>query len=337
MLGEGGLDHRGVYAFLSYTDNFYVSAESVYLVREYGDTVKTPKDGIDGGYDFVRRQKSEISRLAYGDGALEYKGSISLDGSIKDQYSMDEYDGMLRVVTSTSESSGRNYVYYNNLGDYSVYSADKMVVTDRLQESADLYVIDLDTLSVVGSVIGFAPQGERAESVRFDRESAYVCTAIVITFTDPVYFFDLSDPENITYTDTGEIDGYSTSLINMGNGFLLGIGTENGFDLKIEVYEERGSEVVSVDKCVLKDAEYPTDYKCYYVNREMGLVCLPADVYYGIDGSYSRYLVFCFDGYQLNLVINEDVGGGFMNLRRGFYDNGYFYVFSENGLQVVAY
>jgi uncharacterized secreted protein with C-terminal beta-propeller domain len=308
----------------------YVSENNLYITREY-----TKKNQYEDG-KISSEVTSDIAVLDYANGGLD-RQIITVGGSIKDQYSMDEYDGMLRVVTSTSESSGRNYVYYNNLGDYSVYSADKMVVTDRLQESADLYVIDLDTLEVIGSVIGFAPQGERAESVRFDRESAYVCTAIVITFTDPVYFFDLSDPENITYTDTGEIDGYSTSLINMGNGFLLGIGTENGFDLKIEVYEERGSEVVSVDKYVLKDAEYPTDYKCYYVNRDMGLVGLPADVYYGTDGSYSRYLVFYFDGYQLNLVINEDVGGSFMNLRRGFYDNGYFYVFSENGLQVVAY
>ena len=80
---------------------------------------------------------------------------------------------------------------------------------------------------------------------RFDGTDAYVCTAVQLT--DPVFFFDLSDMDNITYKETGTIEGFSTSLVNFGNGYLLGIGTGNVWgSLKIEIYEESATGVVSV-------------------------------------------------------------------------------------------
>ena len=90
---------------------------------------------------------------------------------------------------------------------------------------------------MVAKVERFAPKGETVRSVRFDGDYAYVCTAIQLT--DPVFFFDLSDLSNITYKDTGTISGFSTSLVDLGDGFLMGIGVGSlSTTLKVEIYVE---------------------------------------------------------------------------------------------------
>ena len=100
--------------------------------------------------------------------------------------------------------------------------------------NASLFVINLSDNSIRASVEGFAPEGEEVASVRFEGDKLYVCTAVIRLFSDPVFFFDLSDYENITYTDTGYIEGFSSSLINLGEGYLLGIGNEDSMTGKIE-------------------------------------------------------------------------------------------------------
>ena len=150
--------------------------------------------------------------------------------------------------------------------------------------------------------------GETVESVRFDGTNAYVCTAVVITFTDPVYFFDLSDMSNITYTDTGVIEGYSSSLVNFGDGFLLGIGygaTRN--TLKIEIYVENGDKVESFASYEREYCSFSEDYKSYFIDRERGLVGIliedSSNVYLT-----NRYILLAFDGYKLVEVLDEEMG-----------------------------
>ena len=92
--------------------------------------------------------------------------------------------------------------------------------------------------------------------------------------SDPVFFFDLSDVKNITYKETGTIEGYSSSLVNFGDGYLLGIGVVNWSDFKVEVYEEKEDNVKSVCAYELNSADYSLDYKAYYIDRENQLVGL---------------------------------------------------------------
>ena len=115
---------------------------------------------------------------------------------------MDEKDGILRVVTT---------VEYGSYSD--AYGHGWFVPA---YTSASLYCVSLEDFETVASVEKFAPEGEQVQSVRFDGDYAYVCTSV--NFSDPVFFFDLSDLSNITYTDTGEIEGFSSSLVDFENG-----------------------------------------------------------------------------------------------------------------------
>lgn len=288
-------------AFLSYASTVYVSQDNIFATRTYNDY--TNNHGIT---------MTEILGISYSEDKFNHLGSVSVPGSVKNQYSLDEYNGILRVVTSTSER------YVNSQ-------------LKRIR-NASLYCIDLCDWSIRAKVENFAPDGETAESVRFDQNYAYVCTAEIRTFRDPVYFFDLSDLNHITYKDTGTIDGYSTSLVNFGNGYLLGIGV-GAFDyiFKIEIYRETETGVESVCAYELVGTWYSTDYKSYYIDREHQIIGLGIEQdaeYYGYPTSdeESRYLLLHFNGSELSVIFNEPLVGE-NPIKRGVLIDNYFYLF----------
>ena len=301
-LNESDLAFEGAIACLSYSDTVYVSADKIFVTRSYTDYVKRTEDG-DKFVDLANL--TEITAIAYGDGRFQKFGSVKVEGSVKNQYSLDEYEDVLRVVTTTG---GTRYIadkyYLTDSGIYFGNSDGSPAIINPIATNAALYCIDLSDFEVVAEVRDFAPDGETVESVRFDGTNAYVCTAVVVTFSDPVYFFDLSDMKNITYTDTGDIEGYSSSLVNFGEGLLLGIGYgDNRSTLKIEVYAEDGDKVISLDSYEVESVIFSTDYKSYYIDRERGLVGLMFDEWR--IGYGCRYVLLGFDGYQLFEVVNQ--------------------------------
>lgn len=311
------LEVEGSTALLSYSEDLYVSADTIYATHSYTEKSEMALDGT-----YTQIAKTEIAGISYAGETLEILGTVLLDGTVKDQYSMDQFDGILRVVTTTSRQNRQEFVSGDFVG----------VNTAALEQNVNLYCVDLSGWEITASVIGFAPAGEEATSVRFDGPYAYVCTAEIITFSDPVYFFDLSDLKNITWKDTGTIDGYSTSLINLGEGFLLGIGYGDGWVLKIEVYEETEDGVVSVCAYELA-ADFSEEYKSYLVDREKNLIGL------GIwtDAHEYEYLLLHFDGYALNEITRVPMeDGNYLETMRGVLVDGWLYVCAANQYHIAV-
>lgn len=321
-LQEGGLTLQDSIALLSYSTEVYVSVEEIFATRSYDENFE--KDGAT-----YNRTMTEISRLGYGGETLEYKGSIHVNGTVKNQYSMDVYEGVLRVVTTTREV----IQYVSKNGETAMMDVDVSNAT-----SADLYCISLAEWKVVASVVGFAPKGESAESVRFDGHNAYVCTAVVVELTDPVFFFDLSDLSNITYKDTGVIEGYSTSLVNFGDGYLLGIGMgKSSGTLKIEIYEESATGVVSVCKYELERVSWSEEYKSYFIDRENRLIGLGISHWGKSEAdSYNGYLLLHFDDFNLREVFKTELDGA-NEQKRGLLIDDHFYLFGENSFIVKPF
>ena len=314
-LDENSLDLKGTAAYLSYSEDVYVSENHVFLTHVFAE--KTENE--DGTH--TRNSMTEISCLTYGGDSFERKGNVTVRGYVKDQWSMDEYEGILRVFTTTNATTIKEQSYDNG-----TVSAE-ILQTATGQSNASLYCIDLSTFEVVASVIDFAPPREEIQSVRFDKETAYVCTSIELS--DPVFFFDLSDLNNITYKDTGTIEGFSTSLINLGNGYLLGIGRGDSWSsFKVEVYEETEHGVRSVCSYEIEDAQYSTEYKSYYVDRQNQFVGVGV-----IAEGVTRYILLHFDEYELVELVNIPLDGdpAFM---RGVYIDGYMYMFGTNDFEV---
>ncbi len=302
-------------ALLSYASDVYVSQENIYFANSYWKTMEKTDEEI------TTRQVSQITGISYRGEALEEIGSILVEGTIKDQYSMDEYDGMLRVVTSTSNDRVEK--------NYGPYDVQPDIWRDFGQKSVNLYCIDLESWSVAGMVESFAPQGEEATAVRFEGTSAYVCTAEIRVMTDPVFFFDLSDPKNITWTDTGIIGGYSSSLVNFGENTLLGIGFDDNRNLKIEVYQDTGEKVESVARYV-KYCAFSENYKSYFIDRENGYIGLAVYSY-----AYEKfvYVLLRFDGEDLIEEMVLELPKPAMEICRADIIDGYLYVLHE-GLTV---
>jgi len=286
-------------AFLSYSQELYVSASTIYATRTYTEQTDTGS-----------RAMTHITALGYIAQELEHKGSIAVAGSVKNQYSMDEFEGVLRIVTSTTETiSGAN--------------GDNM--WGRTKRNVNLTCIDLQTMEILGQVEAFAPEGETAESVRFDGDKAYVCTAEVITLTDPVYFFDLSDLENITWKDTGTIDGYSSSLVNFRDGYLLGIGYNGKRELKIEIYRQESEGVESV--CAYeRSAFFSEEYKSYLIDRENGLIGLALEDY---STGNCYYVLLMFDGYEIRQIAQTTIFADRLENVRGILIDGWLYILTK--------
>ena len=319
-LDANTLEHKDSYSLLSYASGVYVSADTIYTWRGLTDK-EDLGDGVENNVS-----KSEIVGVSYNEPKMRLLGSVKVDGSIKDQYSLDQYNGILRAVTSINESIGKE-----------TYRHMDMIGFELLEStvSASLFCIDLSTWQTVASVEKFAPNGENVRSARFDGNSAYVCTAVQLT--DPVFFFDLTDINNITYTDTGTISGFSTSLVDFADGYLLGIGVGADGYLKIEVYEEVDGKVVSVCKYEPPQTGYSDNYKSYYIDRENGLIGLGTSRVERQGDSYdrpvSKYTVLSFADRTLTEEFRVSLMGNHAH-KRGVYVDGYFYMFGKNDFEV---
>ncbi len=294
-------------ALLSYSQQVYVSQDTVYATYS---CVKTSEDRAH------QTQITEITGISYKGSSLAVRGTATVDGSIKDQYSMDQYNGILRVATSTVED-----IYETGTMGETTWWAFR-----NAKRNCNLYCIDLRTWEIAASVIGFAPDGEEVTSARFDGPVGYVCTAEVVILTDPVYFFDLSDIKNITYKQTPIIDGYSSSLINFGD-YLLGIGVGGAWNvgLKLEAYAEAEDGVISL-ATYERNAVYFEEYKSYFIDRENNLIGLHvADS----DGTGNRpYLLIHFDGYkfhEVQVLISHKLNAP-LYTTRAFIADGYLYI-----------
>ncbi|MEO3769086.1 beta-propeller domain-containing protein [Micromonospora sp. B9E7] len=136
-----------------------------------------------------------------GTGAPRYVAAASVPGWLVNQYAMSEWDGHLRVATTSGRTWG-----------------------DRPNSTSSVYVLRADgtALTQVGKVAGLG-KGERIYAVRFVGGTGYVVT---FRQTDPLYTVDLRDPGAPKVTGELKINGYSAYLHPAGEGRLLGVGQE---------------------------------------------------------------------------------------------------------------
>ena len=162
--------------------NVYASSTSLYVA--------------DSHYTRHEDERTQLHRFDIeGTGKPRYLGSNVVPGGVLDSYSMSEYDGTLRIVTTDGE-----------------WRTSK----------TSLYALDENTLKVEGSVGGLG-NGEQVHAVRFLGPLAYVVT---FKSVDPMYVIDLSDPTRPRVAGELTMPGYSDYLHPVGDGRLLGVGQD---------------------------------------------------------------------------------------------------------------
>ncbi len=145
---------------------------------------------------------TEITRFALQtDGSVQPAAAGVVPGTLKNSFSLDEQDGLLRIATenswwgATAEVAGSNIYVLQPTGG---------------------------TMHVIGGVQGLAP-GEQIYAVRFAGDRGYVVT---FRRVDPLFVVDLSEPTAPAVLGQLKAPGYSQYLQIIDQNHLLGIGRD---------------------------------------------------------------------------------------------------------------
>jgi hypothetical protein len=121
----------------------------------------------------------DVVDISAGDGTLVPGAQVQVAGSVFSRWQMDEYQGVLRVISQFG------------------WGDDPLVETFTVESSDSFVALGSGTLDL--------PTPESLRSARFDGVRAYAITA---EQTDPLYTIDLSDPANPTQAGSLEIPGW---------------------------------------------------------------------------------------------------------------------------------
>jgi len=200
MMAEMGSSRVGG---ASTTSNDNVSNETTPV-----EGIETREAALEVGELDEHRQATQIHKfdVSKAGGAAEYRGSGRVFGTLLNQFSMDEYEGHLRVATTEqqSEPEWRRINQLFVLGEGGPHG-----------------------LEITGTVGGIA-EGESIYAVRFLGTRGFIVTFLQ---TDPLFTLDLADPQAPRLVGELKIPGFSTYLHPVNNDFLIGIGQagdENG-------------------------------------------------------------------------------------------------------------
>lgn len=237
---------------VSGADDFYVSTENIYVTNQ----------NYNSGADTT---VTEIAKFHYKDGTITGVAAGSVNGYLNNSFSMNEYDGTLRVVST----------YYD--ADWEEWNA--------------LYILD-EKLQQLSAIEDLA-KGETIRSARFLGTTGYFVT---FRQTDPLFSVDLSDPANPKVLGELKISGFSSYLHFYGENLLLGIGYEADEDtgtttgLKLSMFDiSDPADVKEVSKVVLPGLTWcPSieEYKSILVDPDKNLIGFYCD---------KRYFVYSYD------------------------------------------
>lgn len=236
---------------------------------------------------------------------VRYAGSGIIAGWILNQFSLGEYEGVLRVATTIGHAGGwaptaRNQVYCLRLAD--------------------------EALEIIGKVEDLAP-GEQIYAARFLGSRGYLVTFVKV---DPLFTLDLSDPTAPQVVGELKVPGYSDYIHPFGAHHLITVGKDAVLVAEDNMAWYQGVQLSIFDvsdfaapglkhKLILGDrgtaTEVARNHKAFTFWPEKNLLALPIELY-----EYSappvqpwEYGIHSFSGLYVYRVSPED---GFVLLGR---------------------
>ena len=273
--------------------NLYVSNENMYLVGAvyYFFALAEVVDVEDP----VQEQKTAIMRIAIDDASVEFNGVGYVEGNVLNQFSMDEYEGRLRITTTTG--------WWWGGGD----------INNRL------WILD-ENLEVQSVLENLGKPGETIKSTRFVGDYAYLVT---FEQTDPFYVINVSDPANPVVEGELEIPGFSTYLQPLGDDYMLGIGFDADSEgrvqgLKMSIYDisDKANPVI-FDEVIFDYADFGWSWSSVVYNHKDLLVSLSKGI---IAMPFSSW---DYDEFTGNYTYNSGILVYNIDLETGFEYNGY--------------
>ena len=260
-----------------------------------------------------------IARFSLNDGNIKFEADGSIKGTLLNQFSIDEYKGNFRFVTT---------------GTKSVVINGEASTNYKIVDSNSLYVLNGE-LKQIGAIEDVAPD-ERVYSVRFMGDTAYFVTFRQV---DPLFSVDLSNPKNPKIIGALKIPGFSNYLFPYGDGKLLGLGMEADEEtgrtsgIKLSMFDiSDPANVTEGSKTVLEsdysDALY--NHKAALIDAKRNLIAFATYGKNGID-----YMVYSYKDGKIVLNAQIELGNVYDEVR-GLYINQEFYVVTEKSVSVYS-
>ncbi len=282
-------------AIFSKGGDLYVSNENIFWYETfYGENA------------FQESVSTYIRKLSYKDGKIEAVAQGEVAGYINDSFSIDEYKGYLRVITTSGDM---NHVY----------------------------VMDGD-LKVTGTIKNLA-EDERVYSARLLGDTGYFVT---FRETDPLFSVDFSNPEEPKILGELKIPGFSDYLHFYGEDQLLGIGMEvdektgTTGGVKLSMFDiSDNTDVKETHKYVMDNvysADVLYDYKAVLIDAGRNLIGLSAN-----EGGNDKYYIFTYDaknGFECRM--KETINGSGYQAARGVYIDDTLYVVKGNIIEAYS-
>jgi uncharacterized secreted protein with C-terminal beta-propeller domain len=171
------------------TSTIYVSLHDIYLTQPI----------------WSQSQQTIVHRISINGLAITYQATGAVPGHVLNQFSMDDYNGYLRIATTNccSQSGGPMPLAYASVS----------------QQETNVYVLD-KSLHITGKLEGLSPS-EQIYSARFMGDKAYLVT---YKRTDPLFVIGLQDPARPKVLGQLNVTGVSDYLQPYDETHLIGIG-----------------------------------------------------------------------------------------------------------------
>lgn len=254
----------------------YVSAGNMYLTMPNNNVWLLAAEVAA-----ARQDETLIYRVKLDNENILFEAQGAISGYILNQFSMDEYDNIFRVATTTWTNEGTK----NNL-----------------------YTLNM-TLHMIGKLEGLAP-GERIYSARFIGERCYLVTFRQV---DPFYVIDLKTPTEPKVLGYLKIPGFSGYLHPYDGQHIIGIGKQDS-NVKLSLFNvtDVTTPTEAVDPFIISaswsDTPVLRDHKAFLFAKSKQLLSLPISTHFPIfkDGKY-----YTTNHHQAAYVFNITLDDGF--------------------------
>ena len=305
------LEDANVKTFLGAGSDVYCSENNLYITK------------TNWNYKMIEDSTAETSiyKISLNGTKLVLEAETKIPGMIINQFSLDEYNGNLRIAVTK---------YNNNSSE---------------DTSNNLYILD-SKLSVIGSIENMA-EGEEIYSVRFMGNKGYIVTFKQV---DPLFVIDLSNPINPSVVGELKIPGYSSYLHPYDENHIIGIGyntTETSYGstvndgIKLSMFDvSNPTNPIEMFNTVIGDKHTNTsatyDHKAVMFSKEKNIIAIPIVQY---NRKYeSKAVIYNIDfenGFnQLGEIEEESDNITYRRIERIIYVGSNYYTFSNKWVNV---
>jgi uncharacterized secreted protein with C-terminal beta-propeller domain len=276
------------------TSNLYVSLNNIYITFHSFDWQTT------------------IYRIRIENRTMNWEATGTVPGHEPSQFSMDEYNGYLRITTARWVNGTRQN---------------------------DLYILDIN-LTIVGNLTSIAP-GENLDSTRFIENRCYLTTSILRK--DPFFVIDVENPREPKFLGKLDIPGFTRYLHPYDEDHLIGVGIDANSRVQILMFDVSNvSNPIAISNFTVPGISSNTpvlwEHKAFLFDKAKELLVIPVFVYeYSWQGVYIFNTTNCGLALKGNIThIQDGISGWNYNyqIKRTLYIKDMLYTVSDKKVKI---